>query len=93
MDVPQALLSAPLACPSFFGPTGSVGANPFVRFNIFQTRRTYQAACSDATPFDLCGGLLPAIPLDQQWLLHAARQQVESDHLGTNGYKWAGGLS
>ena len=31
--------------------------------NVPQTRHTLEAACSDATPFGLCGGLLPALPL------------------------------
>ena len=51
---------------SFSGPTSNVGASPFIRFHVFQTGRTNGQACSDAMPFDLCGGFLLAFPLNQQ---------------------------
>ena len=45
----------------------------------------HRAACLDAMLFELCSGLLPAFPLDQQPYPQVARQYLENDHLGSDG--------
>ena len=90
MDVPRALLSAPQACPYFSSPTGNAGASPFVQFNVFQTGHTtgqrIQMPCHLIYVADFC----PLFPSTSSGLLHAAGQQADSDHPGTNGHKRAG---
>ena len=90
--MPWALLSALWAHPSFFQPHHLVGTS-LICPSLHPSDWAYHwAACSDATPFKLCGGLIPTFPLDQQPYPQAAGQYMEINYPGSDGQLQATGV-